>query len=113
MLYNPRLPAPAAAVARKADARIAAWRIGFFGETSDSSCKAAVADRYCPCFERACKTRPGMLLLSTPSMLRAGRAAPLRGIGETLFSCNPSILTEKGISPKVSKVVFNISLEEP
>jgi hypothetical protein len=36
MLYNPRLPAPAATVARKADVRIAAWLIGFFGETFDS-----------------------------------------------------------------------------
>jgi hypothetical protein len=83
MLYNPRLLAPAFAVVRKADVRISAWLIGFFGETSDSSCKASVADRYRPCFERACKTRPGMLLLSTPSMRRAGRAAPLRGIGKT------------------------------
>jgi hypothetical protein len=41
MLYNPWLLAPAAAVARKAGVRIAAWRIGFFGETSDSSGTAA------------------------------------------------------------------------
>ena len=92
MLYNPRLLAPAAAVVRKADVRIAVWRIGFFGETSDSFMQSGRRGRYRPCFERACKTRPSMLLLSTPSMFRAGRAAPLRGIGETSFSCNPSIL---------------------
>ena len=99
MLYNPRLLAPAAAVMRKADVRIAVCWIGFFGETSDSFMQSKSCGRYCPCFERACKTRPGMLLLSTPSMLRAGRAAPLRGIGETFFLCNPSMLDGVGNQP--------------
>lgn len=100
MLYNPRLLAPAAAVARKADVRIARVvdRI-LLARPSVFPCASGHCGRYRPCFERACKTGPAHATLSTTGMRRAGRAAPLRGIGETSFSCNPSILDGQSIQP--------------